>query len=47
VTASHPVQHEAGYILPGDVMITPSPMFHQGFVGAMLTPALWSGASVM
>ena len=46
-TRWHPVHHEAGYILPGDVMITPSPMFHQGFLGAMLTPALWSGASVM
>jgi crotonobetaine/carnitine-CoA ligase len=45
-TRWHPVHQEAGYILPGDVMITPSPMFHQGFLGAMLTPALWSGASV-
>jgi len=45
-TRWHPVHQDAGYILPGDVMITPSPMFHQGFLGAMLTPALWAGASV-
>ena len=45
-TRWHPVHQDAGYIVPGDVLITPSPMFHQGFLGAMLTPALWAGASV-
>jgi len=45
-TRWHPVHQDAGYIVPGDVIITPSPMFHQGFLGAMLTPALWAGASV-
>jgi len=45
-TRLHPAHQDAGYIIPGDRVITPAPMFHMGFLAAMLTTALRSGASV-
>ena len=45
-TRLHPIHQDAGYVAPGDLLMTPSPMFHLGFLGAMLAPALRSGASV-
>jgi crotonobetaine/carnitine-CoA ligase len=44
-TRVHPAHQDAGYITPGDRVITPSPMFHMGFLQGMLTTSLRSGAS--
>jgi crotonobetaine/carnitine-CoA ligase len=45
-TRSHPIHQDAGYVVPGDRVITPAPMFHMGFLHAMLATSLRSGASV-
>ena len=36
----------AGFIVPGDRVLTPSPMFHMGFQGGMLMTALANDASL-
>jgi crotonobetaine/carnitine-CoA ligase len=40
------VHEDAGYVVPGDRVITPAPMFHMGFLQGMLSTSLRSGASV-
>jgi crotonobetaine/carnitine-CoA ligase len=36
----------AGFVRPGDRLLTPSPMFHMGFLGGMLATTLLAGASL-
>jgi crotonobetaine/carnitine-CoA ligase len=45
-TTLHGVYEQNNYILPGDRMLTPSPLFHMGCQSAMLMGCLGNGASV-
>jgi len=45
-TSLHGVYEQNGYILPGDRMLTPSPLFHMGCQSAMLMGSLGNGAAV-
>jgi crotonobetaine/carnitine-CoA ligase len=45
-TQVYPVHEEAGYMTPGDRVLTPARMFHIGFLVGMLAPCLRSGASL-
>ena len=45
-TQVYPIHQGAGYIVPGDRLLTPSPMFHMGFLAGMLATSLCSGASI-
>jgi len=46
VQAATPYLEEAGYIVRGDLVLTPSPMFHIGFLIGNLAPALLVGARI-
>jgi len=40
------IYRDAGYVAAGDRMLTPSPMFHNGFLAGMMAPSLCLGASI-
>jgi len=46
VRAATPYLQDAGYIVRGDLVLTPSPMFHIGFLIGNLAPALLVGARI-
>ena len=46
VRAATPYLQDAGYIVRGDLVLTPSPMFHIGFLIGNLAPALLAGARI-
>jgi len=46
VQAAAPYLEDAGYIVRGDLVLTPSPMFHISFLIGNLAPALVAGARI-
>ena len=46
VQAATPYLEDAGYIVEGDLVLTPSPMFHISFLIGNLAPALLAGARI-
>jgi len=46
-TQVYPLHERAGYVTADDRLVTPSPMFHIGYLAGMLCPAFQSGASVV
>jgi len=45
-TQTYGAYQGAGYVVPGDRLFTPAPMFHMGFLAGMLSTTLCSGASL-
>jgi crotonobetaine/carnitine-CoA ligase len=45
-TRLHPIHQDAGYVVPGDLLLTPSPMFHLGFLVGIMAPTLSTGTSI-